>query len=250
MVLPVFEQNTGGFRWGYVGEDVVAVWEDILTLRATRDGELKALEPMVGAAREIVEKTRRGAATAFLRARQHKHSLHASAVEWKGRALLFVGDSGAGKSTTAERLCRRGGVGLLSDDLAAIEPRQNGWHVLPSEAVLWLEASDSRTKTSTTPLRAAKEPASVRCIVSLAFIEKDATLEVKELRGAEAVAALLPSLVRFDPNPIVWERELDVLSGLVSQAVVLRATRSRDVPPDEVANVLVARLMGEADERI
>ncbi len=46
--------------------------------------------------------------------------LHASAVEIDGRAYLFMGGSGWGKSTVAAALCRQGGR-LLSDDVTAID---------------------------------------------------------------------------------------------------------------------------------
>lgn len=47
--------------------------------------------------------------------------LHGSAVTWQGRAYLFIGRSGAGKSTTAYELMRRG-ARLLTDDLTLVEP--------------------------------------------------------------------------------------------------------------------------------
>ena len=42
--------------------------------------------------------------------------LHASAVQRQGRAIAFVGDKGAGKSTTAAA-CLRAGADLITDDL-------------------------------------------------------------------------------------------------------------------------------------
>ncbi|PTS86567.1 HPr kinase [Sphingomonas sp. HMWF008] len=46
--------------------------------------------------------------------------LHASAVDIGGRAIAFTGDSGAGKSTTAAALVRRGHA-LLSDDISVLD---------------------------------------------------------------------------------------------------------------------------------
>jgi hypothetical protein len=48
--------------------------------------------------------------------------LHASAVVLEGRAVLFAGDAGAGKSTTAAAMVRRGNS-LLTDDIVAILER-------------------------------------------------------------------------------------------------------------------------------
>jgi hypothetical protein len=46
--------------------------------------------------------------------------LHASGIVHNGRAVLFAGDSGAGKSSVAAELIRRG-YGFLTDDTCAIE---------------------------------------------------------------------------------------------------------------------------------
>lgn len=47
--------------------------------------------------------------------------MHASAVEIDGRAFLFAGDAGAGKSTLVAELLAQGGC-LLSDDLTVLYP--------------------------------------------------------------------------------------------------------------------------------
>jgi hypothetical protein len=69
-------------------------------------------------------------------AREGALEVHGCAVVWKGRALLFCGRSGAGKSTTA-RLWKRHarGARLLSDDRVVLRPagalvRAHGtpWH--------------------------------------------------------------------------------------------------------------------------
>lgn len=54
------------------------------------------------------------------------YCLHASAVELHGRAVLFLGPSGVGKSTTAMTLAMKG-LRLLTDDVAALWPVQQGW---------------------------------------------------------------------------------------------------------------------------
>lgn len=45
--------------------------------------------------------------------------LHSAAVEWRGRACLLVGESGAGKSTTTWALLQHG-FGYLSDELSPV----------------------------------------------------------------------------------------------------------------------------------
>jgi hypothetical protein len=54
--------------------------------------------------------------------------VHAAAVEIGGRALVLVGDSGAGKTSTAAALLARGGA-YLSDEVALLDPASN--RVLP-----------------------------------------------------------------------------------------------------------------------
>ena len=69
-------------------------------------------------------------------AREGAVEVHGCAVGWQGRALLFCGRSGAGKSTTA-RLWKRHAPGahLLSDDRVVLRPAGHGvrahgtpWH--------------------------------------------------------------------------------------------------------------------------
>lgn len=47
-------------------------------------------------------------------------TLHAAAVERDGQAVLLLGHPGAGKTTTAVRLCRDYGYKLLANDLAVV----------------------------------------------------------------------------------------------------------------------------------
>ncbi|MGL5856964.1 MAG: hypothetical protein ACRC35_00885 [Angustibacter sp.] len=58
-----------------------------------------------------------------LEAQLHQHgyvTLHASAVERDGRAVLLLGTPGAGKTTTALRLCRDHGCRLIGNDLVVV----------------------------------------------------------------------------------------------------------------------------------
>lgn len=65
--------------------------------------------------------------------------LHGSAVDVGGRAVILLGQKGAGKSTTAGELLRRGHR-LLTDDLVVLrEDRAGSWTVLPgpTQMKLW-----------------------------------------------------------------------------------------------------------------
>jgi hypothetical protein len=63
--------------------------------------------------------------------------LHASAVAFDNHAVAFMGDEGAGKSTTAAAFARRGHP-VLSDDIVAIVERDGAFHVMPAYPYLSL----------------------------------------------------------------------------------------------------------------
>jgi hypothetical protein len=239
-------RGDGFFRWGYSGEELIAEWTGFLTLRATRGGELIDLQAAPGATEDLVEKARRGVATAFLRAQKNQVSLHASAVALGRRAIVCVGSSGQGKSTMAEAICRRSGALLLADDTAGIDaPPGGGIRVLPSESVVWLVTEDPARKASVPVPRAADAPTDLALIVSLAFDDAAASLDIRDLHGGDAVAALLPSLLRFETTPDLWLRELEIVGRLVSACRVVQATRSRSVTGDATAEALLALFESE-----
>lgn len=71
-------------------------------------------------------------------------SLHGSALWYRDRGVIVTGESGAGKSTTAMGLLRRGAA-LISDDLSPLRfPEKGGAEVLPGYPTmkLWGDALD------------------------------------------------------------------------------------------------------------
>jgi hypothetical protein len=68
--------------------------------------------------------------------------LHASGVVLRGRAALFAGPVGAGKSSLAAALLRRGAAELLSDDTVALELRGGAPIAHPGAALLHLRAAE------------------------------------------------------------------------------------------------------------
>jgi hypothetical protein len=67
--------------------------------------------------------------------------LHASGVVLRGRAALFAGPSGTGKSSLAAALLRRGAA-LLSDDTVALELHADAPIAHPGAALLQLQAAE------------------------------------------------------------------------------------------------------------
>jgi hypothetical protein len=70
--------------------------------------------------------------------------LHASAVAFGEKAVAFVGSEGAGKSTTAAALAKRGHA-ILSDDVVALAERDGAFFVHPAYPYLclWPESVQS-----------------------------------------------------------------------------------------------------------
>jgi len=67
--------------------------------------------------------------------------LHASAVAFEDRSVAFVGQTGAGKSTTAAAFAQQG-YGVISDDIVALVERAGALHVMPAypHLCLWPES--------------------------------------------------------------------------------------------------------------
>jgi hypothetical protein len=241
----VVDRPDAGFRWGRAGEDYVAEWSGVLSIRASACGEIKQITPAPGASLDAIEKVRRGAAAAFARALAGKLSLHASAVACGRSALACVGPSGVGKSTIAERLCRRDNVELLADDVAAVEFRDGRWQMQPSESQLWLtsEGQSDSTKTAIA-VQTATSSVPLRWVIALRFDDALPGPESRRLAGARVGAALLEAGVRFDVAPRKLRLELDLADGLASQALVYEVARPHRTSADSVAELL-ARLMSE-----
>jgi hypothetical protein len=63
--------------------------------------------------------------------------LHASCVSRNGRAIAFVGPPGAGKSTTAALLSKRG-YSVMADDITVIAKKDDEFIARPAYPALWL----------------------------------------------------------------------------------------------------------------
>lgn len=61
--------------------------------------------------------------------RRHGVTCHACGISDHGRGMLFVGESGAGKSTMAELWDKVPGVAVLSDERTVLRRRDQGFHI-------------------------------------------------------------------------------------------------------------------------
>jgi hypothetical protein len=100
------------------GTSVWCAWPDNLTIA---DAAVYLLGPVLG----------------FLLRLRGVTCLHASAVAFGDRAIAFAGPAGAGKSTTAAALARRGHP-VISDDIVAVEERDGRFLVFPAHPHLGL----------------------------------------------------------------------------------------------------------------
>ncbi len=127
-------------------------------------------------------------------------ALHASAVVCQGKAWVFVGPSGAGK-TTAARLAREGaGAELLADDAVLLFVNGGGAFILP--------APDWERPSS--PVRPRAEPIPLAAILTLA---KGKSLQVERLGPGAALAALT---TRPPLEVISMEKVIDAAARVVA----------------------------------
>ena len=120
------------------GADALA-WVDRVRLRIT-DREITVDSADEAFARQCVV----GPGLGVLLHRRRVFVLHGAALDVDGRAVVLLGEKGAGKSTTAAALIARGHC-LLTDDLVALAPEASSPTILPgpTQMKLWPEAIEA-----------------------------------------------------------------------------------------------------------
>jgi HPr Serine kinase C-terminal domain len=253
--------ETGGdeFKLGRDRSGLVADWGGVARLRASRDGRWHEVTFSQELALEHREKLRRGPVRALLRHLSGAMTLHGSAVSLGGRAVVFVGSSGSGKSTAAADLCQRLGAQLLADDLVSIDEVDGTRRVFPTDIAHWL-LPDAMDALGLPPmgggakalvmglgatLAATSEGAILDAIVLLGFDEATQPPTLRPLRGLERFDAINGGYVRFVVDePLTLVHDLDRISALSAAVPMFGLARRRslvDLP--DVARVLL-ELMG------
>ncbi len=138
-------------------------------------------------------------------------ALHASAAEFKGRACLFSGPGGAGKSTALARI-GQAGARAVADDLALLRKEGAGWKVWGSPVERNLH-------------RRGYAPAK--------GVEVAALLVPTRGRGALRLEPLSPArwatlAAVFPPGTPLYEKLLDRLADLAESAPAYRAEYADD----------------------
>lgn len=108
-------------------------WEVVGAFQVSNGAEI-VVEPIAGADEDLVRLPLLGSVFGVLLHQRGLLPLHASAVAVDGRAALFLGSKGEGKSTTAALLYGRGHA-VVSDDISAITFDRDGrplvWPAFP-----------------------------------------------------------------------------------------------------------------------
>ncbi len=129
--------------WGYFSpapEEDCLFWRGIGSF-LVRGGREIVVDPSSGLDERTLRLFVLGPVLAVLLRQRGHLLLHASAVAVDGGAVLFLGNSGMGKSTTAAALHTRGHR-LVNDDVAVLRAEVSGPAILPGspQLKLWPEA--------------------------------------------------------------------------------------------------------------
>lgn len=131
--------------------------------------------------------------------------LHASAIEHQGEALVFLGESGAGKSTIAAMLSGLDSCRSLSDELLIVTPgahrhdRHRAW-VAP------FIGSDGLPHGASAPIK------------GLYFLRQAAEHRCSPLATPRALEQLMRCTLSYSPGPRTTQAVLDAGIGLLSTA--------------------------------
>jgi hypothetical protein len=239
------------FRLGRDGDALIAEWPGCLTLRVL--GGIATYDIVPGAPQERIDKLKNGAVRAMLRQLDGQTSLHGSAVSTPAGAVVFVGKSGAGKSTFAASwvvgASVSAGCAALADDVAHIEVRNGAPYVLHSREPHFLDAAASRAlgldaagMHGATQKRqhAVHTDAPVQRLAALVALEWGPQTSLGHLRGVAAYAALLPHVARLVVDDrAVLSAEMLRLEAMLSAVPVYLLQRPRDFEQLAVAQQLV-----------
>lgn len=178
---------------------------------------------------------------------QRGHAMwHGSVVERRGRAVLFCGDAGEGKSTMAAAMVAAG-ARLVGDDLNRVAPEGAGAFVYPSSSriKLWREAVEhfgwQDRVIGRDLMREDKflcDPGSSHAggpavpLVATIVLSSGNAMKVEHLSGGDALAAVLRgTLYRPDALEAMgrWAEQGALAARIIAHTQVYRLTRPRDL---------------------
>ncbi|MBR3886404.1 MAG: hypothetical protein IKJ21_02215 [Alistipes sp.] len=158
-------------------------------------------------------------------------AVHSSVIVKDGRAVMFLGESGTGKSTHT-RLWRESveGATLLNDDSP------------------FVGVEDGRTVVYGSPWSGKTPCYKAECYPLLAVVRLSQAPHnrIRPLRGVQAIGALLPSL----PPAFAFDRELEEHTLAMLSAVLrsVKAYHLECLPNGEAARLSCETVFGNADK--
>jgi hypothetical protein len=152
--------------------------------------------------------------------------VHSAAMVIRGSGLLFVGHSGAGKTTISNMFRGRGTI--LCDDRNIVRRWRNGWRVHGT----WSHGDVEEVSKEDGPLRA---------VLFLAQDTEDSIVPLVDRK--EIWLRLLPTIIRGFETTEWWRKTMNLMEDLVNEApcYVMKFTKSGAIIPK-----LEKLILGEA----
>jgi cation diffusion facilitator CzcD-associated flavoprotein CzcO len=168
------ERTANGFRW-HLGPHVAELSDHNLTLsRAAFESPFfeRAVVPTISLLKSE---------TTF--------ALHGSAVG-QAKSVVFIGESGAGKSSTAHAIASKFKCDLLADDITIID---SAGDIYPGPSWVWLWQPGIKEKQRVEIVRQSSDP---RAVAAIVFLSRGAPMS-RRLSAIEGAQRVLGSLFRF-----------------------------------------------------
>jgi len=139
----VFPDGTLWTRFYRTESGYLLRFPDLADFGVSADGRVVSSWPFPGIYQETIRHLYLNQVLPLALSRQGKRVFHASAVEAPTGALVFLGESGRGKSTLAASFALAGHR-FLTDDALLLEPKAGGYAVQPSHPSirLWDDSKD------------------------------------------------------------------------------------------------------------
>ena len=139
----IFPDGTLWTRFYRTDSGYLLRFPELADFEVSADGRVVSSWPIPGISEETIRHLYLNQVLPLALSRQGKRVFHASAVEAPAGALVFLGESGRGKSTLAASFALSG-LRFLTDDALLLEPKAGGYAVQPSHPSirLWDDSKD------------------------------------------------------------------------------------------------------------